>query len=371
MRGLVASAIMGLLSIPSGAQTEFVEPDEYICLVDENGGWTCALGREPDGATPPKPQIAEPQTWVSPAADERSFPGGSEVRPLPLPTPSEPVQLAEPVSSVSDAIEPETPTSGHASESLATSNSSTLAETNTPDDVATVTAPPPIIPPRSTSDRYWTIQVAALRDPSGVATIANELGLTRDNFEVRSEIKQGEAWTVVLLGQYASSSLAQRAASEYGLQERGWIRQVQASKSSLPSRPDSTPSAAADVERTVDTEAGSRSAEADGRRSDLMNSHHAGTALAFEALSPNRYTVQLSSVDTSSGFDQLIAEAGLSNDPHWAVEVTRQGRPWWLLLWGEFTTLTQANEAIARLPEKVKATGPWPRRVSDVLDERH
>lgn len=354
------------------AQNEFVEPDEYICLADEDGGWTCALGKEPQAEplTPQPPQ--EPQRWVQPEPHERSFPGGSDVRPLPLPVPSEPVQLAEPeVASGSDdqyATQEDT----SASATAATSSEVIPERDTTTEPVAELVAEPPVQavvntnapspPSDNQTSPYWTIQIAALLDPDGVNTIASEVGISGDELEVRTEQRLGETWTVILLGQFASASEATLAARQRGLEQRGWVRRVQAQTTASPMAASSRSS-----ERT--TQRPEPEPEPASGAASRATSLAAAVIQPLSGLPPTHYTVQLASVDSDAGFAELIEQSGLSDQPHWTHITRRNGQPWHLLLWGQFATLSEASVAIQSLPTNVRAAGPWPRRIGDVLNE--
>ena len=77
----------------ASAQDDFVEPDEYVCVPSGERGWTCGRGRTPtvesdQQETPPATSSAAP-SHRPPRPQERSFPTGPSVQPLPAPEPAQ------------------------------------------------------------------------------------------------------------------------------------------------------------------------------------------------------------------------------------------------------------------------------------------
>ncbi|PVZ84639.1 SPOR domain-containing protein [Serratia sp. S1B] len=79
------------------------------------------------------------------------------------------------------------------------------------------------------------------------------------------------------------------------------------------------------------------------------------------------YTLQLSGASRS---DTLNAFAKQQNLQHFTVyETKRDGKPWYVLVAGNYASSEEAKRAIATLPAEVQAKKPWARPVSQVQQE--
>ncbi|CAI2005617.1 Uncharacterized protein conserved in bacteria [Serratia fonticola] len=81
----------------------------------------------------------------------------------------------------------------------------------------------------------------------------------------------------------------------------------------------------------------------------------------------SHYTLQLSSASRS---DTLNAFAKQQNLPHFMVyETKRDGKPWYVLVSGNYASSAEAKRAIATLPAEVQAKKPWVRPVQQVQQD--
>lgn len=81
----------------------------------------------------------------------------------------------------------------------------------------------------------------------------------------------------------------------------------------------------------------------------------------------SHYTLQLSGASRS---DTLNAFAKQQNLQHFTVyETKRDGKPWYVLVAGNYASSEEAKRAIATLPAEVQAKKPWARPVSQVQQE--
>jgi DamX protein len=75
---------------------------------------------------------------------------------------------------------------------------------------------------------------------------------------------------------------------------------------------------------------------------------------------PSGYTLQLIAVENLDSLKRYIGKSGLAGETH-TFQMTRNGKPWYALLWGEFPDRGSAQKAVSRLPARVQKAGVWPR----------
>ncbi len=81
----------------------------------------------------------------------------------------------------------------------------------------------------------------------------------------------------------------------------------------------------------------------------------------------NRFTLQLSSAGRS---DTLSAFAKKNNLSHFKVyETKRDGKAWFILIHGNYHSVSDAKKAISTLPVEVQAKKPWVRKLQQVQQD--
>jgi DamX protein len=75
------------------------------------------------------------------------------------------------------------------------------------------------------------------------------------------------------------------------------------------------------------------------------------------------YTIQLVGLSTEKSARAFISENGLSGRAKF-VHTQRAGKDWYVLILGEYATMQQAQLAIQKLPKKLQAYHPWPRKIA-------
>ncbi|WP_431224655.1 SPOR domain-containing protein [Serratia sp. L9] len=92
-----------------------------------------------------------------------------------------------------------------------------------------------------------------------------------------------------------------------------------------------------------------------------------GSAGSLKTAPGSHYTLQLSSASRS---DTLNAYAKQQNLQHYMVyETKRDGKPWYVLVSGNYASSADAKRAIATLPADVQAKKPWVRPVHQVQQD--
>jgi septal ring-binding cell division protein DamX/type II secretory pathway predicted ATPase ExeA len=77
------------------------------------------------------------------------------------------------------------------------------------------------------------------------------------------------------------------------------------------------------------------------------------------------YTLQLISARSKSNISQFMQSMPNAEKMHY-LQTQVKGRPWHVVIYGQYANRAQANAAIAKLPAKLRALKPWPKSVSSV-----
>jgi DamX protein len=92
-----------------------------------------------------------------------------------------------------------------------------------------------------------------------------------------------------------------------------------------------------------------------------------GSGGSLQSAPASHYTLQLSSASRS---DTLNAYAKQQKLQHYLVYSTkRDGKPWYVLVSGNYASSAEAKRAIATLPADVQAKKPWVRPVGQVQQD--
>jgi septal ring-binding cell division protein DamX len=83
---------------------------------------------------------------------------------------------------------------------------------------------------------------------------------------------------------------------------------------------------------------------------------------------PVRYTIQLMADRRADSLRAFIAEQR-PEGPVAIVRIKRKGKPWYLLLAGDYASQEEAIAAISALPQRASVRGPWPRRFASLHDQ--
>jgi DamX protein len=79
----------------------------------------------------------------------------------------------------------------------------------------------------------------------------------------------------------------------------------------------------------------------------------------------NHYTLQLLGASDIKGIERFIINNKLQNQAYYYC-TTHNKKPWYILIYGNYSTKEQAKNAITRLPTTVQALHPWARDFSSV-----
>lgn len=87
----------------------------------------------------------------------------------------------------------------------------------------------------------------------------------------------------------------------------------------------------------------------------------------IRSASKGHYTLQLSSASQAEPLQALAKRHKLTN--YLVYETQRHGRRWYVLVYGEYTGMTQAKQALQQLPGALKKDTPWIRSLAHVQTE--
>ncbi len=80
------------------------------------------------------------------------------------------------------------------------------------------------------------------------------------------------------------------------------------------------------------------------------------------------YTLQLSSASRSDTLEAFAKENKLAN--YKVYKTIRNGQTWYVLIHGNYNSVTDAKNAIATLPSAVQAKKPWVRNMKQVKQDQ-
>ncbi|OKP03692.1 SPOR domain-containing protein [Xenorhabdus eapokensis] len=81
----------------------------------------------------------------------------------------------------------------------------------------------------------------------------------------------------------------------------------------------------------------------------------------------NQFTLQLSSASRSDTLTAFAKKNNLAN--HKVYETKRDGKTWFILIYGDYSSVSDAKKAIASLPAEVQAKKPWVRKLQQVQQD--
>ena len=111
---------------------------------------------------------------------------------------------------------------------------------------------------------------------------------------------------------------------------------------------------------TTTTKASTTSSKTSG----VKGSTTLGSVTELSAIPASHVTLQVSSASRS---DTLLAFAKKNNmTNYWVYPTRRDGKPWFILITGNYASSSEARAALSTLPKDVQANKPWVRSVQQV-----
>lgn len=83
------------------------------------------------------------------------------------------------------------------------------------------------------------------------------------------------------------------------------------------------------------------------------------------ALDPRNFVLQVMAAGTKSSVE-LFVSAQVNRSELQLFTTWRQGKPWYVVVTGDYSSSSEARQEVRSLPQIQKKAGPWPRPVSDI-----
>lgn len=92
-----------------------------------------------------------------------------------------------------------------------------------------------------------------------------------------------------------------------------------------------------------------------------------GSGGAIKSAPGSHFTLQLSGASQSNSLNAFAKQQGLKN--YLVYQTSRDGKPWYVLVSGNYASSAEAKSAISRLPAEVQAKKPWVKPVHQVQQD--
>ena len=87
---------------------------------------------------------------------------------------------------------------------------------------------------------------------------------------------------------------------------------------------------------------------------------------SLQGRDPDNWTIQLVAASEYVSVQRFIVENGLQDRTE-IMRSQRNGEPWFVVIYGVYTTLDEARQALEALPSKLRKNRPWIRKVGGTL----
>ncbi|MGM0594949.1 MAG: SPOR domain-containing protein [Pseudomonadota bacterium] len=194
-------------------------------------------------------------------------------------------------------------------------------------------------------DGAFTLQLLASESREKVRAFARQQQLEAPlaSFTMKRNDQRLHALTQ---GLYPDRAAAERAATELPDGLNPWVRSLQSVKQVM----------LAEAEAAAPS---TLSGTAEGGVKD--------TAWVWSQ-APERFTIQLAAGSDAQALESAMRQVNLPGELA-VVRSQRDGGPWFALVYGSFASKEAARGTIARLPDTLKQSGPWPRSFAELQDE--
>lgn len=192
-------------------------------------------------------------------------------------------------------------------------------------------------------DQNFTLQVLASQQRSALQTFINDNPRLPTPLASFEQQRGGQRLYVLTQGSYPTREQADSAAKALGGHLRPWVRDFAGIKQvMLQPQVEKSPS--------------------------LPGSGEIKDTAWVKAQSATDFTVQLAGASNRETLEAMMRGLPLPGELA-MVHTRRDGRPWYLLVYGCFSTKEAAQGTVARLPLSLKQAGPWIRQFSVLQEE--
>ena len=206
---------------------------------------------------------------------------------------------------------------------------------------------------RRQNPKQFTLQLLGSRYRNKLAEFAKRHGLDTDT-AIFSRLRNGQPWHGLIHGRYSGRAAARKAAAELGKTLPGikpWIRPFADIQKILAQQTVTPPAPAIAAPPAPPASGGAE----------------AGAAWLWSQ-DPSHYTLQLLGGRTEAGIRQFIRQHKLEGQTVY-YRTTRNGRPWYVLVYHSYPDRKAARAAIGKLPPALRKTRPWARSFASIHAE--
>ena len=166
----------------------------------------------------------------------------------------------------------------------------------------------------------------------------------------------------LIQGSYPNRAAAERAAAALPAGVQSWVRSIASVQEVIRQTPQPRPAPAAAGPASAPTAAVTGASavpvELAGIKDDAW----------VWSQDPARYTIQLAAAANEQTIREAMQALGLPGE-RVVVQTQRDGRPWYVIIYGSFADRETARATIERLPPALQASSPWPRGFASLQDE--
>lgn len=188
----------------------------------------------------------------------------------------------------------------------------------------------------------YTLQIMASQSRTNIATYIkqNRLPEPLARFSMQSN---GRTLYVLTYGSFASKPAALKAAVNLPGGVKSWARPIDNIKQVM--LPETVPAT-----------------------KNISGTDASSDAAWIWSQAPSRYTIQLAAAGNEAAVLAVKQQVSLPDELA-VAKALRNGKPWFVLVYGSFPSRESARDTINRLPPELKQSGPWARSFSSLQDE--
>ena len=203
--------------------------------------------------------------------------------------------------------------------------------------------------------QHFTLQLLGSHQKDSLQKFVTQHQLQNDVAGFTS-LRNNRPWYVLIQGRYASRAEAEKASRVVRKNIPGikpWIRPFADIQKILQQQAITPPPAA--ISRTP-------------APTPPPGSDRASRAAWIWSQDPSHYTLQLLGGQTEAGIQRFIRQHKLGGKALY-YRTTRNGQPWFVLIYNSYPSHARARAAISDLPESLRKTRPWPRSFASIHAE--
>lgn len=256
------------------------------------------------------------------------------------------------------AITPPSPEEKATTPQVAQAAPAVIEEKPQPEKVLPPAKPKPVAKPKVSSKRATSANGADWYSAQPEANYTLQLMASESRTNINAYIQQhvlpeplarfsmqsnGRTLHVLTYGSFPSKAFAQQAAGSLPKGVKPWARSI------------------ASIRQVM-------LAEAAPATTTAQPSDAAPDAAWIWGQGPARFTIQLAAGSNESAVLQVKQQVTLPGELA-VAKALRDGKPWYVLVYGSFSSKESARDTISRLPATLKQSGPWVRSFNSLQDE--